>query len=132
MGKMQTREQQYANSVYVNVRKMIKEPNRGEYKNMTENLPALIRSAGLVQALHFADSRNEASKTLVKHLADTIGEPELLKESREASISRYIHLTEKALTALQWYKRLAKALLDDNDKSQNNLLTENQDNDNKT
>jgi len=131
---MQTREQQYANSVYVNVKKMLEEKNRGEYKNMTENLPALIRSAGLVQALHFADSRKdgEAGRTLVRHLAETIGEPELLTKSREASISRYIHLTEKALTALQWYKRLAKAMIEDKNISQNTTPTENQNDDDKT
>jgi CRISPR-associated protein Cmr5 len=108
---MLTREQKYAETIYRQVEAVSAE-NREDYLNMSKKLPVLIRSAGLTQALHFAVTRKGGSKRLVEDLATAISEENLLEQSRTSNLNEYIHLTEKCLTALNWYKRITQSLLE--------------------
>lgn len=109
---MQTREQRYAKTIYGQI-EQLREEDREDYLTMTKRLPFLIRSAGLTQALHFADTRTAGSKQLVADLGNAISENNLLSQSRNSEINEYIYLTEKCLTALSWYKRIAQSLLEE-------------------
>lgn len=114
---IKTREQNYAATIYIQVEgvkndKNLKKQVKDDYKNMSEKLPVLIRSAGLVQALYFAETRNEGSRKLIQHLKATLGNPNLLEDSRTKPINDYIFLTEKCLLALKWYKRFSKIHLE--------------------
>ncbi|MFV0388482.1 MAG: type III-B CRISPR module-associated protein Cmr5 [Pyrinomonadaceae bacterium] len=108
---MLTREQKYAEEIYRQV-ESVSDDKKEDYLKMSKKLPVLIRSAGLTQALHFAVTRKGSSKQLVEDLAVAVGEADLLEQSRTANINQYIHLTEKCLTALNWYKRIAQSLLE--------------------
>ena len=117
---MLTREQRFADKIFGQVEEISKlgdQSKKDEYKSMTENFPVLVRTAGLAQALHFVESRNEK---LVEHLSITLEiqgndgkekRKNLLEKSRRATLDEYIYLTEKVLTALQWYKRFSGSLL---------------------
>lgn len=108
---MQTREQKYAQKIYEQVEQVAAD-KREDYLKMSKKLPVLIRSAGLTQALHFAVTRKGGSKQLVEDLAVAISVEDLLEQSRTVNLNQYIHLTEKCLTALNWYKRMAQSLLE--------------------
>lgn len=117
---MLTREQKFADVIFSQVEVVSKDGDQSkkdEYKSMTENLPVLVRTAGLTQALHFVEKRN---KKLIEHLAITLDIEgndvdekckRLLEKSRKANLEDYIYLTNKVLTALQWYKRFSGSLL---------------------
>ncbi len=114
---MKTRDQEYAADVYKKVsevKKNVKEAERNRYGGMAHQLPILIRSAGLVQALAFLESRDtEGHRLLLNDLAATVGRPgTLLKSAREAGIGEYMYLTRQVLAALLWYKRFAQSVLD--------------------
>ena len=115
---IKTREQEYAASAFRNISDEIEPKGRiyqKKYGSMAHKLPILIRTAGLSQALQFVESRgSEEQKVLLKHLADTIGyssKLELLSKSRSEGLGGYMHLTEKTLGALLWYKRFAQSVL---------------------
>ncbi|GIX07837.1 MAG: CRISPR system Cmr subunit Cmr5 [Candidatus Poribacteria bacterium] len=117
---MQTRDQLYAQTVYAQVSQMageeIPKSDRNAYGSMAHRLPALIRSAGLAQALAFVEARGkEPHKRLLDHLAQTLGEgsrSDLLERSRRAELPEYLDLTRRALAALNWYKRFAQSILE--------------------
>ena len=114
---MQTRDQIYAVDVYKKVsavKKTVEEADRNRYGAMAHQLPILIRSAGLAQALAFLESRDtKGHKQLLIDLAATVGQPgTLLQSAREASIGEYMNLTQQVMAALLWYKRFAQSVLD--------------------
>ena len=117
---MLTREQAYAADVFQRVSTLKeKEPAKvKKYGATAHQLPLLIRSAGLVQALTFIDSRKDDSnslKCLLDDLAKTVGKKdreELVKRSREAKLAEYMRLTQQTMAALLWYKRFAQSVLD--------------------
>ncbi len=114
---MQTRDQKYAVDVYKRVsevKKTAEEVDRNRYGAMAHQLPILIRSAGLAQALAFLDSRDtKGHKQLLIDLAATVGQPgTLLKSAREVGIGEYMNLTRQVMAALLWYKRFAQSILD--------------------
>lgn len=127
---IKTREQDFAAKIYDQVEKVKGKGFQDDYKNAAKNLPFLIRSVGLVQALYFTQTRNEGAKTLIKHLAnivekptETLAENELkalaenfLAKVRAKPINEYIFLTEKCLLALKWYKRFVDIHIEDKDK----------------
>jgi CRISPR-associated protein Cmr5 len=102
-----------------------------QYGVMALKLTALIRSAGLCQAVHFVASRvkkDEADKNkenpyalLLKHLAGQLNRVNssienkdpgsLCKIVREAELNEYLHLTREALAVVNWYGRLAQSEL---------------------
>jgi len=114
---MQTREQHYAKTVLecVQACKKLQASDQNVYGSMSHQLPILIRTAGLAQALAFVDSRDvKILKTLLDDIAQTVGlnRLTLLQRSREAELSAYMHLTQQVLTALLWFKRFAQSVLD--------------------
>jgi len=84
---------------------------RRRYGTMAHRLPVLVRTAGLVQALAFAQSRGTPEGWLVTHLAEAVGEPALLDRSRTAALAEYLRLTRDVLAALVWYSKFAQSVL---------------------
>lgn len=114
---MQTLDQKYAADVYKKVSAVKKSANPDDcnkYGSMAHQLPILIRSAGLAQALAFLKSRDtDGHKRLLTDLSATVGQPgTLLQRAREAPLEEYIHLTRRVMAALLWYKRFAQSILD--------------------
>lgn len=118
---MQTRDQRLATEVYNRVEQVKekypdeKTPYRKEYGSMAHNLPVLIRTAGLAQALAFVQARGkDAHKDLLNDLAEVMGKSDgkaLAEKSRTVNINEYMFLTQQALAALLWYKRFAQSVL---------------------
>jgi CRISPR-associated protein Cmr5 len=120
---MHSREQQYATTIYGQVKEYPgsldeNSKERKQYGSMAHKLPILVRSAGLAQALAFVDSRQGSQRQpyqrLLEHLALTTGFPNaerILKQSREANLSDYLYMTEQVMLALKWYKRFAESVL---------------------
>lgn len=114
---MQTREQVYAQGVYALISRVSvrTEAEKNKYGAMAHNLPILIRTAGLAQALAFAATRDSTQQKLLQDLAMVMQfetDEALLAASRNASIGEYMYLTQEALAALLWFKRYAEAVLD--------------------
>lgn len=118
---MNTRSQQYALSAEAAVSRRLTQAqdatlNKARYGSLAHKLPVLIRTAGLAQALSFVDARGkDEGRWLLDDLALTIGlggGPALVRQSREAQLSAYMHLARQALDALLWYKRFAQSILD--------------------
>jgi CRISPR-associated protein Cmr5 len=110
---MQTREQIYATGVYELVSR-VSAANKEKYGSMAHKLPVLIRSAGLVQALVFAATRDSEQRQLLTDLATVLEFPDehaLLNAARTAKLGEYMLLTEHALAALLWFKRYAQSIL---------------------
>ena len=116
---MQTREQQYAGLIFHQIldysgKYASDTPECKQYGAMAHQLPVLVRTAGLAQALAFANSRKEPHRELLGHLAAVVNEEnvnQLLARSRSAELAEYIYLTERVLSALTWYKRFAQSVL---------------------
>ena len=110
----QTLEQRYAIAVHMKVEAYKKNSSeKDSYGGMAFTLPVMIRSAGLVQALHFASTRKkQGQKDFLRDLALVLDKPELLKASREASITEYMRLTRQTLAVLVWFKRFAQSILE--------------------
>lgn len=92
------------------------------YGVMALKLTALIRSAGLCQAVHFVASRDkEPYNELLKHLAAQLkrvnpgikeGDKKSLPDViRKAELNEYLLLTREALAVANWYGRLARSEL---------------------
>lgn len=122
---MRTREQEYAIEVFNRVTgaKQREEAITKSYSSMAHNLPVLVRTAGLIQALTFLETRDDqGQKQLLKDLAEVVFHDRtditgskrdyLLKRSREAKLPEYMQLTQKTLDALLWFKRYAESMLD--------------------
>jgi len=112
-----TLEQQRAALAFKHVQSVGKD-HQDTYGSMAQKLPALIRSAGLCQALHFVKSRKKpALDTLLSHLAEQLRRTDqgitsgdsLCKTAREAELSKYLWLTREALATVGWYSRLSRA-----------------------
>jgi CRISPR-associated protein Cmr5 len=96
--------------------------DRDKYGSIVHAMPALVRSAGLSQALHFVRSRKSAEKPylhLLKHLATQLrriddgitDEDKLLTTVREAALPKYLRLTNEALACITWYRRFVQGEL---------------------
>jgi CRISPR-associated protein Cmr5 len=118
---MRTKNQQLAEITYKLVtawKKEGKADQQQRYGGMAHNLPALIRSAGLCQALTFVDTRNEEGyKKLLDHIAKTVqgeqsGKEKLLAAARTSELLEYTRLTREVLLALNWFKRFAQSVLE--------------------
>lgn len=91
--------------------------SRNVYGSMAHKLPILIRSAGLVQALAFAQSRDQPEINLfLEHLSITIDftckAQDFAAKVAELELAEYMYRTQQALDALLWYKRFAQSILD--------------------
>jgi CRISPR-associated protein Cmr5 len=125
---MQTREQKYANAIFKQVtgyRDNHTEKERKEYGSMAHQLPVLVRTAGLAQALTFVEARHQEKKEdgkvikpppkqLLDDLAATLERQDggkLAQAARAANLPEYMRLTQQVLAALVWYKRFAQSVL---------------------
>jgi CRISPR-associated protein Cmr5 len=114
-----TLEQQRAAMAFDHLKAVTGEKDRKVYGGMALKLPALIRSAGLCQALHFVKSRpsKPALGTLLDHLAKQLTRVDseitdtdsLCARAREANVAGYVWLTREALATVTWYGRLARS-----------------------
>lgn len=113
-----TLEQQRAAMAFDHLKAVTEKKDQKVYGAMALKLPALIRSAGLCQALHFVKSRN---KPPLDHLLDHVAlqlqrvDPDiddrksLCEQVREAEVAAYVWLTREALASITWYGRLARS-----------------------
>lgn len=114
----QTREQKFAAAVLTRVeaRKGTLGDGTTKYGSMAHQLPVLIRTAGLAQALAFVEARREPALTgLLDDLASALGMEsgaKLAERSRKADLPEYMRLTQRSLAALLWFKRYAQSVLD--------------------
>jgi CRISPR-associated protein Cmr5 len=113
-----TLEQQRAAMAYGHVQLVTEKADQKIYGPMAQKLPALIRSAGLCQAIHFVKSRGkEPLNTLLKHLGEQLTRVDsaitdmnsLCAKAREAGLAQYVWLTREALASVSWYGRLARS-----------------------
>jgi CRISPR-associated protein Cmr5 len=113
-----TLEQDRAALAYQHVQTVTDEDHRKIYGSMAQKLPALIRSAGLCQALHFVKSRGKAPlNTLLDHLgvqlhradSDISNAESLCRKARSADLSHYVWLTREVLASVGWYGRLSRS-----------------------
>jgi CRISPR type III-B/RAMP module-associated protein Cmr5 len=113
-----TLEQTRAAMAYGHLEKVTTKDDRTLYGSMAQKLPALIRAAGLCQAIHFVKSRQKpVLENLLSHLADQLkridteikGVESLCTRVREADLAHYVWLTREALAAVSWYGRLARS-----------------------
>src|SRR4051812_38159308 len=95
-------------------------PRRDKYASIVHAMPALLRSAGLSQALHFVRSRKDKDQQLfLDHLAaqlkrvdaDIDARESLLANVRGANLSSYLRLTQEALACVNWYRRFVQGEL---------------------
>ena len=112
---MQTRQQQWAEKAYTCVNAMKGKPNEEEYARVCKSFPALLHTAGLCQALAFAEAKKH--RDYVSHLSGILGQnSETLQAlSRQADVLEYQRLSREAIFAATWLKRYAEALLKEND-----------------
>lgn len=120
-----TREQERASYVLERVQKYEKDEKfRKDYGSMALRFPALLRSAGLVQALAFGASRNnKAHKQFVYDFVAVLGKlegehlegeqafKEYFGRVREAELPEYLRMTREALAVADWFKRFAQSVL---------------------
>lgn len=113
-----TLEQKRAALAYEHVQPIKDEKAQKLYGAMAQKLPALIRSAGLCQALHFVKSRGkDPLKLLLDHLGKQLERVDpgitdmesLCSHAREANLAKYVWLTRETLATVSWYGRLARA-----------------------
>jgi CRISPR-associated protein Cmr5 len=122
--KLKTRDQRYAAVIYEQVVRL--EPEKKEewvkdYGRLANNLPVLVKRAGLAQALSFA-AKDEKEKKGRRQLLDDLQEVirkisgqedvNLRQKSLTAELSEYLWLTQQVMAALHWYKRFAQSVLD--------------------
>ncbi len=95
-------------------------PRQEKYGSIVYAMPALLRSAGLSQALHFVRSRKDPDQQLfLIHLAKQFkridagidGKETLLAKVREADLATYLRLTHEALACVVWYRRFVQGEL---------------------
>ena len=113
-----TLEQQRAAMAFDHLKAVTDKNDQKVYGAMALKLPALIRGAGLCQALHFVKSRGKAPlNTLLDHLAKQLTRVDakilnmnsLCEQAREAEVASYVWLTREALASVTWYGRLARS-----------------------
>jgi CRISPR/Cas system CMR-associated protein Cmr5 small subunit len=113
-----TLEQQRAAMAFDHLKAVTDEKDQKVYGAMALKLPALIRGAGLCQALHFVKSRKKPPlDRLLDHVALQLkrvdpkitGMDSLCKQAREADVAGYVWLTREALASATWYGRLARS-----------------------
>ena len=84
-----------------------------KYGKMALRLPALVQSAGLLQALAFVEDNKEIPpKDLVGDLAAVLDYPSkevLLGACIDSPFGEYRYLTHRSVIALTWFKRFAQS-----------------------
>lgn len=116
-----TREQERAKLAHQQVsavQRMTQKEQR-KYRTITRKAQALIRNAGLCQALHFIESKEEfrpLKNDLQAHLAKHTGmRGDILEAVRSMPLSEYLAATREVLQCLTWQCRMVDALLGEGD-----------------
>jgi CRISPR-associated protein Cmr5 len=114
--QLQTRDARMAAKVLsrISVHKWSREQNRDEIKQygaFAASLPALVRSAGLLQALAYAEVRGskDGQEALVADLQSVIGKK--ATDLVALDLVGYMQATRETLLALLWFKRFAISVL---------------------
>lgn len=111
---MATRDQQRAATIHGQMT-VLEDGLRKKYGRMAHKLPVLVRTAGLVQALEFVNSRgDDGARRLLEDLAVTTGHGsarDLLDASRGGALHDTMWLTREVLACLLWYKRFVQSVL---------------------
>ncbi len=112
---MITHNQHYATKVYDKVVLLTEKEKevQNKYGSLAHRLPILVNTAGLAQALAFAEARI-SDVELLEHLAEVVGKEDkdaLLADSRRAELEEYIMLTTEVMAALTWFKRFSQSVL---------------------
>src|SRR5882724_8722726 len=102
---MQTRDQKYAAKIVDQISEIADKLRleQKQYGSMAHQLPILIRTAGLAQALEFVSSRGRGTqRLLLTHIAQAVcgeeaNEQELLCRSRNAQLGEYMRLTQEIM-----------------------------------
>lgn len=113
---MSTREQQRALAAHEQVAQ-VPDLHWDKYRTATLKAQALIRNAGLCQALHFLQNKDkeDGSKRLVADLhahlkaGKAVQGADLLAEVRQAKLPEYLAATREALQCLVWQCRMVEA-----------------------
>lgn len=123
-----TRAQRRAQTAHDAVLKIKAGPEQQakRYATVVYEASSLVRTAGLVQALHFIhalsnDDKNPAGAELLDQLGQQIklgrlipgvenGE-QLLARARKAELAEYLLLSREVIAALVWHRRFVQALL---------------------
>lgn len=122
---MTTRDQQRAILAFQHIQPYAQKPERErkKYATIVHKLPALLQSAGLCQALHFVQSREEHQRPYLDHLAtqlsrclglsanQSLSAEQLLERVRRAALPEYLQLTDEAMACAAWYRRLVQGVL---------------------
>jgi len=112
---MQTRDQKFAMASYTVLEKRIREKkvDLKEYKSFAKRFPTLIHTCGLMQALAFAQTKNEAVlDDFVEILKGDQANPEgFINQCRDSKIASYMQMSREAMFAAGWLKRQADALI---------------------
>lgn len=119
---MATLDQARAALAFGHIQKVKDWPGEGQkkYASIVHAMPALIRSAGLSQALHFVRSRKDKDqRAFLGHLAEQLSHVDaeirsdeaLLARVRDADLTRYLWLTREALACAAWYRRFVQGEL---------------------
>lgn len=113
-----TSEQRRALMALEHVATVVAAEDRKQYASMAHKLPALVRSAGLCQALHFVRTRKKpALERFLDHIALQAGRvvpgiadgEALCVRARTAELGTYLVLTREVLASATWYSRLAES-----------------------
>lgn len=113
-----TLEQQRAALAFEHVKTVTDKTDQKIYGAMAQKLSALIRSAGLCQALYFVKSRGKKPlNLLLGHLGQQLTRVDtgitdmesLCEQARKADIVHYVWLTRETLASVNWYGRLARS-----------------------
>lgn len=117
---MPTLDQERAGYAWDKAREAKKDGEFDKYRNLAKGAPALVMGSGLMAALAFWQSRNEAAaKRLVEDLLGWMTERGLVAgtdfEMAMASMTRhspaqYLAATDEALALLRWLRQCADAV----------------------
>lgn len=118
-----TLTQQRATVAYERVAAFLSKPEAAQkkYATIAHKMPALLRSAGLCQALHFVQSRpDEHQRRWLEDLATHLGArvdagirdvDTLLDTVRTADTWSYLVLTREAIACADWHRRMVQGVL---------------------
>ena len=116
-----TKEQRMAQKAFARVNAHTTEErfNFKEYRSFAMSFPTMIHSSGLVQAVAFAQAKNQAAYLSdINAVFAEIDHAGALEDiSRSAGLTDYMRITLHALSAASWLKRYCQAVrgVDDED-----------------
>lgn len=122
-----TREQIRADKAYSHAESMKDSAGKDDYGRYAHKMPILIRTAGLAQAIAYAEAKGKDKpgiQKLLDHLAQQLQISGLLQggnnvdrsalsaASKTADLSTYRMFTHEIQSCLVWYKRFALSVLE--------------------